>query len=136
MAIDSLPGGMSSVYLDAAKAIGPASQLLPAAILLDRYDRLRGQVMEQASLVSGLNTEMRSLEHQKALLMEQGLPAAELDQRLAELYSQGAEIASRVSVEMARLQNMSQMMSQASDELVRGNKTSFFDPDGTIRNLR
>lgn len=126
-------GPIASSPLSASPASDSAST---EAVMLARYDALKGLVEKQAEIVHGLNEQLRTLSAEKAELAGKATTKKDDTDRLNVLDEQLAGLISQQSVQMIKLQDLVAKMTQ-SQEIASTVAKKFYDTSGgLITNLR
>lgn len=92
----------------------PASKL---AVLVERYQMLHDEVMQQAEKVQGLNAQLRTLGQEKSLLLEAGVAGQPATAQREAIDKEIARVAGQQSREASRLEDMTQHLTLALEAL-------------------
>jgi len=126
-------GPTASSSLSASHASDSASI---EAIMLARHDALKGLVEKQAEIVHKLNEQLRTLSAEKAELAGKATPTKDDKDRLNALDEQLAGLVNQQSIQMTKLQDLANKMTQ-SLEIASSVAKKFYDAGaGLITNLR
>ncbi|OZI36212.1 hypothetical protein CEG14_14405 [Bordetella genomosp. 1] len=98
-------------------AIDLATPAFKLAVLLERYQMLHDEVMQQAEKVQALNTQLRTLGQEKSLLLEAGVAGQPATAQREAIDKEIARVAGQQSREASRLEDMTQHLTLALEAL-------------------
>ncbi|OZI58908.1 hypothetical protein [Bordetella genomosp. 1] len=98
-------------------ALDLATPAFKLAVLIERYQMLHDEVMQQAEKVQALNTQLRTLGQEKSLLLEAGVAGQPATAQWEAIDKEIARVAGQQSREASRLEDMTQHLTLALEAL-------------------